>query len=75
MKKGRTRMRWVSQWMVPGRREWDREVLRTCMHMHDIEEVCKLRLSSTMEDTIAWHYERSGIFSVRSAYRLALKSD
>jgi hypothetical protein len=45
------------------------------MHNHDIEEVCKLRLSNTMEDTIAWHYERSGLFSVRNACRLALKID
>jgi hypothetical protein len=45
------------------------------MHSHDIEEVCKLKLSNTMEDTIAWHYERSGIFSVCSACRLALKID
>jgi hypothetical protein len=51
------------------------ELLRACMHSHDIKEVCKLRLSNTMEDTIAWHYERSGLFSVRSAYRLALKID
>jgi hypothetical protein len=32
------------------------ELLRACMHSHDIKEVCKLRLSNTMEDTIAWHY-------------------
>jgi hypothetical protein len=59
--------------MILGRREWDLELLRTCMFGHDIEEVCKIRLSNMLEDTVAWHYERSGQFSVCSAYRLALQ--
>jgi hypothetical protein len=58
--------------MIPGRREWDREVLQTCMY---IKEVCRIRLSNTMEDTIVWHHEKSGIFSVKSAYRLAPQID
>jgi hypothetical protein len=40
-----------------------------------LEEVCKIRLSNTMEDTIAWHYERHGVFTVKSAYRLAVQAD
>lgn len=60
--------------MQPERKEWDLNILRTCMFLHDIQEVLKIRLSDKVaEDTLAWHYERSGIFSVRSAYRLALQ--
>jgi hypothetical protein len=34
----------------------------------------KIRLSNwNEEDFIAWHYEKSGMFSVRSAYKLALQ--
>jgi hypothetical protein len=36
------------------------ELLRACMFGHDIEEVSKIRLSNMLEDTVAWHYERSG---------------
>jgi hypothetical protein len=43
------------------------------MHEHDIDEVSKLRLSHTLEDIVAWHYDRHMLFSVRSAYRLTLQ--
>jgi hypothetical protein len=52
------------------------QVLKTCLYNHDIEEICKIRLSNMIrDDTIVWHYEKSGIFSVRNAYRLALQED
>jgi hypothetical protein len=57
LKKGRTRIHWVSQLMVTGRWEWDAEMLRTSLFPHDAAEVRKIRLSDRMEDTIAWFYE------------------
>jgi hypothetical protein len=52
------------------------QVLKTCLYNHDIEEICKIRLSNMIrDDTIVWHYEKSGIFSIRNAYRLALQED
>jgi hypothetical protein len=76
MKKGRSRLRWVSQLMMPSRKEWDVQVLRTCMYPHDVEAVLQIRLSERNdEDYLAWYYERSGLFSVRSAYRLALMEE
>ncbi|TVU25372.1 hypothetical protein EJB05_27866, partial [Eragrostis curvula] len=51
-------------------------MLKSCLYPHDIDEVLKIRLSSTTEeDIIAWHYEKSGLFYVRSANRLALQLD
>jgi hypothetical protein len=56
------------------RREWDEGLIRSCLYPHDVEEVLKIRLSNwNEEDFIAWHYEKSGMFSVRSAYKLALQ--
>jgi hypothetical protein len=50
--------------------------LQTILHPHDVNEVLKIRLSGRVpEDYIAWHYEKSGIFSVRSAYHLAVQLD
>jgi hypothetical protein len=38
--------------------------------------VLKIRLSErVLEDYVAWHYEKAGIFSVRSAYHLAVQID
>jgi hypothetical protein len=75
-KKGRSHLRRVSQLMVPGRREWDVQVLRSCLLPHDVVEVQKIWLSDRVEeDTIAWYYEKTGLFTVKSAYRLALQAD
>jgi hypothetical protein len=43
MKKGRSRLRWVSQLMVPGRHEWDENCLKECMYPHDVHKVLKIR--------------------------------
>jgi hypothetical protein len=76
MRKGRTRLRWVSQLMIRGSREWDDNVLSTCFFNHDIQEVKKIRLSNRIdEDVVAWFYEKSGMFSVRSAYRIVVQHD
>jgi hypothetical protein len=51
-------------------------MLKTCMYPHDVEEVLKLCLSDrNPDDHIAWHYERSGIITVKSAYKLAKQSE
>jgi hypothetical protein len=53
-------------------REWDEQQLRMCLYPHDVEEVLKIRpMQHERDDFMAWYYERSRIFTVRSAYRLA----
>jgi hypothetical protein len=72
MKKGRSRLLWVSQLMVPGLREWDENVLRACLYPHDAVEVMKIRpMQNGEDDFIAWFYEKTGIFTFKSAYMLA----
>jgi hypothetical protein len=62
--------------MVPDRWEWDEGMLRSCLYPHDVEAVLKIRpMQWREEDLIAWFYEKSGIFTVKSAYWLALNSD
>jgi hypothetical protein len=62
--------------MVPRCREWDEQVINVCMHPHDAEQVLRIRLSDRIQDDhIAWALERTRLFSVKSAYRLALELD
>jgi hypothetical protein len=76
MKKGRSRMRWVSKLMLPAGQAWDEKRLRMCLFPHDVEEVLKIRLLNRSEkDFIACHYEHFGIFTVKSAYKLALRRE
>jgi hypothetical protein len=62
--------------MKLGRHEWDEQVINACMYHHDASEVLKIQLSECGEDDIlAWHHERSGVFSVWGAYKIALEED
>jgi hypothetical protein len=62
-KRGRMRLCWVSQLMVPGRREWDVQLLESVLLPHDIQEVLKVRLSvRAPEDHVTWFYEKSIFF-------------
>jgi hypothetical protein len=71
LKKGHGRIKWVSQLMVPGWHEWNEQLLNEYMYPHDVAEVMKIRLSERVQsDHIAWFYEKSGIFTVRSTYKL-----
>lgn len=69
--KRRARLRWVNQLLVPGGKEWNVSLVKQLFHDFDAEEICKIRLPSTdIEDCVAWHSEKSGVFTVRSAYKL-----
>ncbi|OEL15921.1 hypothetical protein BAE44_0023060, partial [Dichanthelium oligosanthes] len=53
-------------------RDWDCSLLKLYFHAHDVDEIMKIRIPQHhTEDVLAWHYAKSGLFSVRSAYRLA----
>jgi hypothetical protein len=45
LKKGRGRIRWLSQLMVPGQHEWNDQLLNEYMYPHDVAEVMKIKLS------------------------------
>jgi hypothetical protein len=67
------RLRRVSQLMRSVFNEWDEGTLRRYFYPWDVEEILKIKLSEAKTpDQLAWSYEKSGIFSVHGAYRLAL---
>lgn len=61
----------VDELFLPGTRSWNEELIRASFVVMDVEEILKLRPGIRMEeDTMAWSFERHGLYSVRSAYRL-----
>ena len=67
------RLKWVSQLMDHNLREWDEEILNRYFYRYDVEETMKIKIPrGGEEDFVAWHYEKTGCFSVRSAYRLGV---
>lgn len=68
----RCRLRWVNQLMQPDGTGWNTDLIRQLFYRFDAEAICNIKLpKGKVEDCLAWHYEKKGIFSVRSAYWLA----
>jgi hypothetical protein len=64
-------MRWVHHLIDNG--SWDETAVRRYFYPCDASEIFKIKLlPSSTPDFVAWHYEKNGLFSVRSAYRLAV---
>ena len=67
------RLKWVSQLIRDGSREWNEEILERFFHRNDIDEILKIKLpGGNNEDAVAWHYEKTGCLLVRSAYKLGM---
>lgn len=68
----RSRLRWVNQLMNEEGKEWNVPLIRQMFHALDADEICRIPIPrAKAKDCVAWHYEKNGIFTVRSAYRLA----
>ena len=52
---------------------WNEELLNRHMIPADVAEILKIRVSPRLaEDFVAWNLEKTGIFTVRSAYHLGV---
>jgi hypothetical protein len=58
--------------MLPGCREWDIQLIKALLYPHDGDEVLKIRLSDGAPED-QWFYEKTGLFSVTSAYHLSVQ--
>jgi hypothetical protein len=66
------RLKWVSQLINSDTMSWKEEVVRDLFRAHDVEQILSIKLPSKLsEDFVSWFYEKRGVFSVRSAYKLA----
>lgn len=71
-KNARNRLIYVNELMEPGLKSWNENLVRHVMKKDDAEEVLKIRLLECQPDDFpAWHLEKSGLFTVKSACRLA----
>ena len=68
-----TRLKLVSDLFMSGRKCWDENLIKYLFYPHDAEEILKIRIQASRDgDFVAWHHEKNGIFSVKSAYNFAL---
>ena len=49
------------------------EAMQYNTHRNDIDDILKIKLPrGHNKDAVAWHYEKTGCFSIKSAYRLSM---
>jgi hypothetical protein len=54
---------------------WKKEVVEHFFNHLDSEAILQIPLSTSLQkDSWAWHYERNGLFSVRSVYRMMIEA-
>jgi len=70
------RLRWVTHLIDAQARSWDETLVRRYFYPCDVEEILKIKIPPTeCPDYVAWNFEKSGLFSVKSAYRLAMRKE
>jgi hypothetical protein len=70
----KSRLKWVSDLIDPATKTWNEDLVRSILYETDAEHVLKIKIPTHAdEDYIAWNYEKSGHFTVRSAYKLAME--
>ena len=63
----------MSDLILSGPRRWDEGLVRHLFYSHDAEEILSLPIQSVGDSGfVAWHFEKNGLFLVKSAYMLAL---
>ena len=69
--RGHTILSTVDELIDPNTNTWDEDLIRSIFNPVDTRRILQIPLSyDTFDDFIAWHPDRKGIFSVRSAYRV-----
>jgi hypothetical protein len=72
---GRCKYRWVADLLLPDG-SWNLQRLEQYFSDENVKEIMQIKPSRRNEnDFISWFPEKTGMFTVRSAYRLALHRD
>lgn len=71
--KGNCRLKWVSD-LIDQNGKWKENLISQVFSPLDVETIRNIRVSARgEEDFVAWHPDKLGRFSVRSAYNLAVR--
>jgi len=58
----------VNELINPVDSTWDTNLIRSSFGGIDVARILQIPITPGREDCVAWHYNRNGFFSVRSAY-------
>ena len=65
----------VDELVDPGLGTWDEQLVRQTFCQEDAEIILAIPVHTEMDDCVAWHYDKKGIFSVKSAYKVQMEDN
>jgi hypothetical protein len=70
--RGRTPISRVADLLDPTTGDWDADIVRSLFQPEDVKSILAISIRDGMVDHLAWHFDPRGLFSVKSAYKLAV---
>uniref|UniRef100_A0A8R7TWE4 Reverse transcriptase zinc-binding domain-containing protein n=1 Tax=Triticum urartu TaxID=4572 RepID=A0A8R7TWE4_TRIUA len=64
----------VSDLIDPTSSTWDLQLIDQTFNKEDVEVIVQIPIREGAKDTPAWHFDKKGIFSVKSAYQVVLEN-
>lgn len=68
--RGATLLTRVSDLINPNTGKWDTRLVKDVFWEEDAAVILAIPVYADREDTLAWHYDKNGLFSVKSVYKL-----
>ena len=68
--KGQNILSKVEELINPATSSWDEELVRQIFWVEDVDLILSTPVHCEPEDLVAWHYDKRGSFSVKSAYKV-----
>ena len=70
-RKGNNLITHVEELINPVTNTWDLDLLNQSMVGEDVQVILRIPIHEQLDDFPAWHYDKKGLFSVKSAYKVA----
>ena len=74
MPRGNNMVKTVDELINPVDFTWDADLIHSIFWGVDASRILQIPITPGREDGVAWHYNRNGMFSVKSAYHVQWKS-
>jgi hypothetical protein len=68
--RGRTVITKVSESLDPNTAKWDQALVQEIFWDVDVKRILAIPMKHDMDDLLAWHFDKKGVFSVKSAYHV-----
>jgi hypothetical protein len=70
--RGQNLIQWVNELIDPSTGQWDVAMVQQTFHPDDVQTILAIPVGGDFDDYIAWHFDKKGVFTVKSAYKVQI---